>query len=98
MTQKNISCIVGARPNFMKIAPLMVEFARHPALDAKLIHTGQHFSPEMSDVFFHDLGLAQPDEYLGVAAGSQIEQTASIMGRTRKLVSPRKSGSRGSCG
>lgn len=63
----------------MKIAPLMEEFGRRPYLRARLIHTGQHFSPEMSDAFFRDLGIPEPDENLGVAPGSQTEQTASMM-------------------
>ena len=76
---KAVTCIVGARPNFMKIAPIMAELGRHSRFRARLIHTGQHFSPEMSNAFFHDLGIPEPDEYLGVAPGSQTEQTASIM-------------------
>ena len=76
---KSVACIVGARPNFMKIAPLMEEFGRHTRFHARLIHTGQHFSPEMSDAFFHDLDMRKPDEHLGVAPGSQTEQTASMM-------------------
>ncbi len=79
MNTKSVACIVGARPNFMKIAPIMEEFGRHPRFRARLIHTGQHFSPEMSDAFFQDLGMRKPDEFLGVASGSQTEQTASMM-------------------
>jgi UDP-N-acetylglucosamine 2-epimerase (non-hydrolysing) len=75
----SVACIVGARPNFMKIAPIMEQLAKNPRFRAKLIHTGQHFSPEMSDAFFRDLGMPKPDEYLGVAPGSQTEQTASMM-------------------
>ena len=76
---KSITCIVGARPNFMKIAPIMEQLVRHPRFNSRLIHTGQHFSPEMSDSFFRDLGIPEPDEYLGMTPGSQTEQTASIM-------------------
>ncbi len=79
MNKKSIACIVGARPNFMKIAPVMQEFGRYPRFCATLIHTGQHFSPGMSDVFFQDLGLPEPNEHLGVAPGSQTEQAAGIM-------------------
>ncbi len=74
-----VTCIVGARPNFMKIAPLMDELRKWPCFPARLIHTGQHFSPDMSDAFFRDLGMLAPDENLEVSAGTQIEQAASIM-------------------
>jgi UDP-N-acetylglucosamine 2-epimerase (non-hydrolysing) len=77
--KRKINCIVGARPNFMKIAPVMEELARYPRFQAILIHTGQHFSPGMSDAFFRDLGLPEPHEHLGVTPGSQTEQTAAIM-------------------
>jgi len=76
---KSITCIVGARPNFMKIAPIIEEIHRRPAFVARLIHTGQHFSPEMSGAFFRDLGLPRPDEDLGIGAGTQTEQTAAMM-------------------
>jgi UDP-N-acetylglucosamine 2-epimerase (non-hydrolysing) len=74
-----IACIVGARPNFIKIASIMLELGRRSHLHGRLIHTGQHFSPEMSDSFFRDLGLPQPDEYLGIGPGTQTEQTATMM-------------------
>ncbi len=74
-----IACIAGARPNFMKMAALLHEMRGRPRLQVRFIHTGQHFSPEMSQVFFHDLGLPQPDCHLGVATGTQTGQTASIM-------------------
>src|SRR5690242_3217435 len=76
---KAIACIVGARPNFMKIAPIMEQLRGNPRFCPRLIHTGQHFSPEMSDAFFRDLAMPEPDEYLGVPPGSQTEQTASMM-------------------
>jgi UDP-N-acetylglucosamine 2-epimerase (non-hydrolysing) len=78
-TRKSIACIVGARPNFMKIAPIMEQLRTDQRFHPRLIHTGQHFSPEMSDAFFRDLGMPEPDEYLGVPPGSQTEQTASMM-------------------
>ena len=74
-----IACIVGARPNFMKIAPLMEELRNWPCFVTRLIHTGQHFSPEMSAAFFRDLGMPEPDENLEVGSGTQIEQAAAIM-------------------
>lgn len=76
---KSIACIVGARPNFMKIAPIWEELQGRPHFRGRLIHTGQHASPEMSDAFFRDLGLPQPDEHLGIGPGSQIGQATAIM-------------------
>ena len=70
--------VVGARPNFMKMAPLIrcLEAAR---IEQKLCHTGQHYDANMSEVFFQDLGLPEPDVHLGVGSGSHAEQTARIM-------------------
>ena len=79
VSTKTIACVVGARPNFMKIAPIMREIGRSNCLQAFLIHTGQHFSPEMSDNFFRELDIPEPDEDLGVGAGTPVEQTALIM-------------------
>jgi len=74
-----ILCVVGARPNFMKIAPLLREMRRFPDLQPVLIHTGQHYDPEMSDVFFEDLEIQRPDVHLGAGSGSQAEQTGKVM-------------------
>ncbi|MEM6468928.1 MAG: UDP-N-acetylglucosamine 2-epimerase (non-hydrolyzing) [Planctomycetota bacterium] len=72
--------IVGARPNFMKIAPIMRAFDHSDSdVEQTLVHTGQHFDEKMSDVFFRDLGLPKPDEHLGVSGGSHAAQTARIM-------------------
>jgi len=72
--------VAGARPNFMKVAPLWHAFQEHPdAFRVKLLHTGQHYDPNMSDVFFRDLGLPRPDIHLGVGSGSHAEQTAAVM-------------------
>src|SRR5688500_13482231 len=71
-----IMLVVGARPNFMKAAPLLEELRRHPkTFQTILIHTGQHYDTEMSDVFFQDLELPRPDLSLGVGSGSHAEQT-----------------------
>ena len=70
--------VVGARPNFMKMAPL-VDCLRRRGVDQCLIHTGQHYDANMSKVFFDDLGMPQPDVYLGVGSGSHAEQTAAVM-------------------
>jgi len=77
---KTIIIVAGARPNFMKVAPLLQEFSKYPGLFApKLVHTGQHYDVEMSDVFFEELELPRPDRFLGVGSGSHAEQTAKIM-------------------
>ena len=74
-----ILSIVGARPNFMKVAPLHRAFLRKPNLESKIVHTGQHYDARMSDVFFRQLELPQPDYFLGVGGGSHTQQTARIM-------------------
>jgi UDP-N-acetylglucosamine 2-epimerase (non-hydrolysing) len=72
--------VVGARPNFMKTAPVMAELGRRPERFTQvLVHTGQHYDHNMSQVFFGDLGLLPPDEFLGVGSGTHAEQTARIM-------------------
>ncbi len=71
--------VVGARPNFMKIAPVMKAVARAGFAEQKLVHTGQHYDVSMSDVFFSDLGMPLPDIHLGVGSGSHAEQTAKVM-------------------
>ncbi len=70
--------IVGARPNFMKAAPIHHAFAR-AGRDHAIIHTGQHYDAAMSKVFFEDLGLPEPAEYLGVGSGTHAAQTANVM-------------------
>jgi UDP-N-acetylglucosamine 2-epimerase (non-hydrolysing) len=77
-----ILCVVGARPNYMKMAPLLRAFRSHPALPAAvLVHTGQHYDPMMNDRLFEDLGLPRPDLNLGVGSGSHAVQTAEVMRR-----------------
>jgi UDP-N-acetylglucosamine 2-epimerase (non-hydrolysing) len=70
--------VAGARPNFMKAASV-VEAAARAGLSHALVHTGQHYDAELSDVFFAELGLPEPDAHLGVGSGSHAEQTARIM-------------------
>ena len=78
--QIKIISVVGARPNFMKIAPVHKAFLKHKGTVKHLIcHTGQHYDERMSEIFFKDLGLPQPDFYLGAGSGSHAEQTARIM-------------------
>jgi UDP-N-acetylglucosamine 2-epimerase (non-hydrolysing) len=75
-----IISVVGARPNFMKVAPLHRIFKKMTDKITHLIcHTGQHYDYEMSQAFFEDLGLPEPDFYLGVGSGSHSEQTGKIM-------------------
>lgn len=72
--------VVGARPNFPKVAPIMRVMARQPAVFRQtLVHTGQHYDQQMSQVFFRDLQLPQPDVFLGIGAGTHAQQTARIM-------------------
>lgn len=78
--------VVGARPNFMKAAPV-VRALRQFQIGQGLVHTGQHYDPELSTVFFRDLELPEPDWNLGVGSGSHAEQTARIMVSVEQLVS-----------
>lgn len=71
--------VAGARPNFMKIAPIVRALQAHGGLDFKIIHTGQHYDREMNDVFFEELGIPQPDVFMGAGGGSHAQQTAKIM-------------------
>jgi len=73
-----VAHVVGARPNFMKAAPV-IRALRARGVDQRLIHTGQHYDATMSEVFFRDLDLPEPDLNLGVGSGSQAGQTAALM-------------------
>jgi len=87
LMKKKIFIITGARPNFMKIAPLMREFRKHKKrFDILLVHTGQHYDFEMSGAFFKDLNIPKPDIYLGVGSASHAAQTAEIMIVFEKVV------------
>ena len=95
-----IISVVGARPNFMKIAPLIRAIEKHNAqieintlnlnldlnLNHLLIHTGQHYDYEMSQIFFQDLELPQPDIHLGVGSGTHAEQTGKVMIEVEKVM------------
>lgn len=76
-----ILCVVGARPNFVKIAALLRAFARRASFETRLVHTGQHYDARLSDVFFRQLGIPAPDVVLGVGPGTPTAQTAEIMRR-----------------
>ncbi|HEY7786746.1 MAG TPA: UDP-N-acetylglucosamine 2-epimerase (non-hydrolyzing) [Pyrinomonadaceae bacterium] len=79
--------VVGARPNFMKVAPLVEEMKRREQQFSPLVlHTGQHYDQAMSDAFFRDLALPEPDVYLGVGSASQAAQTAAVMQRFEPVV------------
>lgn len=78
--KKFIYLIAGARPNFMKIAPIVRALdARSERFEYRIIHTGQHYDREMSDIFFEELGMPKPDYHLDCGGGSHAEQTAKIM-------------------
>jgi UDP-N-acetylglucosamine 2-epimerase len=78
--------VVGARPNFMKVSPVHRAIAAYPKIQQILIHTGQHYDLNMSDIFFKQLALPAPDVNLGVGSGSHAVQTAQIMIRFEEAV------------
>ena len=85
--KKKIISVVGARPNFMKLAPIEREFRKHKHLFTHIIvHTGQHYDYRLSQVFFKDLDMPKPAIYLGAGSGSHAEQTARIMEGFEKVV------------
>lgn len=85
--KKKIISVVGARPNFMKLAPIEREFRKHRHLFTHIIvHTGQHYDYRLSQVFFKDLDMPKPAIYLGAGSGSHAEQTARIMEGFEKVV------------
>ncbi|MGC2060042.1 MAG: UDP-N-acetylglucosamine 2-epimerase (non-hydrolyzing), partial [Candidatus Sulfotelmatobacter sp.] len=82
--------VVGARPNFMKAAPVLHALRIRPAVQQTLVHTGQHYDANMSDIFFSQLEIPSPDANLGVGSGSHAQQTAEIMSRFEPVVVERK--------
>src|ERR671918_2725790 len=82
----NLTVVAGARPNFMKIAPIMWEVARRTGVTAQLVHTGQHYDEKMSRLFFEELRIPRPDVDLGVGSGSHAVQTAEVMRRFEPVV------------
>jgi len=78
--------VVGARPNFVKIAPLLAVMRKQLGLEARLVHTGQHFDPEMSKSFFHDLDIPEADYDLEVGPGSHAVQSAEVMKRLEPIL------------
>ncbi len=79
-------CVAGARPNFLKIGPLMDAFARLSSVSASLVHTGQHYDRNMSESFFDELGIPDPVVNLGVGSGTHAAQTAAIIERFEPVV------------
>jgi UDP-N-acetylglucosamine 2-epimerase (non-hydrolysing) len=91
-TKIKILTVVGARPNFMKVAPIIQAIRDHnqtavaPKIEHVLVHTGQHYDAVMSDGFFTDLGLPNPDVHLGIGSGSHAAQTAEIMKKFEPVI------------
>lgn len=86
-----VICVVGARPNFMKMAPILRAMAAHvPPLPVLLVHTGQHYDKDMSDRLFEDLRLPRPDVNLEVGSGTHAIQTAEVMRRFEPIVDVHK--------
>lgn len=85
-----IHLIAAARPNFMKIAPLYHELVKREGLDPVIVHTGQHYDLNMSDIFFKDFGLPEPHIHLGVGSGTHAEQTGSVMIAYEKVLMERR--------
>src|ERR671924_2338652 len=82
--------VVGARPNFMKVAPVMAALGQDTTWSQTLVHTGQHYDANMTDIFFQQLALPVPDVNLGVGSGSHAQQTAQIMARFEPIVLDRQ--------
>ena len=85
-----IHLIAAARPNYMKIAPLYHALKNEDWIDPKIVHTGQHYDLNMSDAFFEDLGLPEPDIHLGVGSGTHAEQTGKVMMAYEKIILERR--------
>lgn len=86
MSQMNLACVVGARPNFMKMAPLLRAFEKYPHLNPVLVHTGQHYDKNLSDVFFDELDMKRPDISLNVGSGKHGAQTAKILEKFESML------------
>lgn len=90
MTPMTILHVVGARPNFMKVAPVHAALAQKKHIRQLLVHTGQHYDANMSDVFFHQLGIPTPDLNLGIGSGSHSVQTARMLTELEQVFIDRK--------
>lgn len=78
--------VVGARPNYMKVAAVMRAVARSGGMKQVLVHTGQHYDAAMKDVFFADLGLPAPQHFFGVGPGTHAQQTARTMSTIEPVI------------
>lgn len=87
---KKIISVVGARPNFMKIAPLHRAFSKDSRIESIIVHTGQHYDEKMSDIFFNQLELPKPHYYLGIGGGSHTYQKANVMLEFEKIIESEK--------
>ncbi|MGH0034422.1 MAG: non-hydrolyzing UDP-N-acetylglucosamine 2-epimerase [Myxococcota bacterium] len=85
-----IAVVAGARPNFMKIAPLLRELDARACFETLLVHSGQHYDAAMSESFFEDLGIREPDVNLGVGSGSHGAQTAEVLAKMEELMVERR--------
>lgn len=84
---EKLLCVVGARPNFMKIAPILRAMPEHaPGIQARLVHTGQHYDYAMNEAFFRQLGIPAPDVSLEVGSASHARQTAEVMIRFEQVI------------
>src|SRR5213594_289554 len=81
-----ILSVVGARPSLMKLAPVDRELAKRGDVEHVIVHTGQHYDPEMSAAFFEELWIPAPDYHLGVGSGSHASQTAAVMQRLEPVL------------
>ena len=86
MQESWLACVVGARPNFMKMAPLLRAITAYSHMHVVLIHTGQHYDENLSDVFFSDLGMRRPDIYLEAGSGKHGAQTARVLERMEDVL------------
>lgn len=83
---KKVISVVGARPNFMKVAPIHRAFEMYPDIEHFLVHTGQHYDKNMSDAFFQDLEMPHPKHFLSVGSGTHAQQTANVMVEFEKVL------------
>ncbi len=86
MKPLHLVCVVGARPNFMKMAPLLRALAEYPHLRPTLVHTGQHYDKNLSDIFFEEFEMQRPDVYLEVGSGKHGQQTARVLERFEEVL------------
>jgi UDP-N-acetylglucosamine 2-epimerase (non-hydrolysing) len=86
MTKLKLACVVGARPNFMKMAPLLNALRDYPEVATVLVHTGQHYDQNLSDVFFDELDMKRPDVSLDVGSDRHGRQTARVIERFEELL------------